>query len=234
MWFRNSEEACARSDALFDDGDDASDFIVEIEAAFGLKIPAGWESCSTLGDVHALVVASAPDTWADGRTCATMMSFTRLRSALGHHAADVRIGPQTPLNVFSHVPVRGLCSEIAQAGLRKPPVVVGVVGCTGLAIMALSLLAGAIASNWWIGLCGLVGGFALFRLAPLSFGRGLVTFGDLARACAAGSAGTLADEGARSGPKEIWDTIADMALRRATFPRDEVSPSTLLLAPGAR
>ena len=131
MWFRNSKKACARSDALFDDGDDASDFAVEVESAFGLTIPKGWENCTTLGDVHALVVANAPDVWANGHKCATMMSFHRLRSALDHHAPDVRFGPQTPLAAIGRVPVRQLCSEIVAAGLRKPPVVIGAVGCVG-------------------------------------------------------------------------------------------------------
>ena len=100
--------------------------------------------------------------------------------------------------------------------------------------MGFSLLTGGVTTNWWIGLGGLVTGYAIFRLAPLAFRRDAVTFGDLARTCAAGSAGMLADAGARSGPKEIWDAIAEIALREATFPRDAVSPSTRLLVPGAR
>jgi hypothetical protein len=219
------------------DGD--LDFIVEVEATFGVRLTkdhvADWK---TLGDVHKTLTAVLPEWTADG-ACPTSMAFNRLRRALvsaGHERRQIK--PSSALAAFANGrPARLLRRLEKQTGLQVPACHLKALGGAGAWMSFIGLIGwipGALNQEWLlVGLCALIGlvGLGLLRLDRGRLPPGLRTLGDLAERSAALSRTTLRQEGARRMPNDIWTTLAAIVAEHSEWgaanPHD-LGPETYL------
>lgn len=209
------------------DGDD-TDFALAIERIFDLRLRSNlpW---TTFGEVRDHVVAHVAAHGGGGMTCATQMTFYRLRRALGlgrHVGPDARLAPLIGENL------RLVFSDLeADTDLKMPATRSGWFGITGglcfavaVAILAFTTLApplrifGAGASAY--------AGLWLRYIDRRRLPRGCETIGDLARLVTEQNRGRLARDGARLTLPEIWRIIQQLAAEESGIDSDLIGPET--------
>jgi hypothetical protein len=193
-------------------GDDA-DFVHAIERVFNIRLRSHvpW---TTFGNVRDHVFAQVAARGCGGTTCATQMTFYRLRRALG---LGREVGPETPMAGLIGEHLRLAFNDLeADTGLKMPPTRAGWLGIVGSLcfIMAVAVLAfSTLAPPLRIFVAGASACVALWlrhtdrRRLP----HGCNTIGDLARMVADQNRGRLARDGARLTDSEIWRIIQQLA-----------------------
>lgn len=208
------------------DGDDTA-FFQAIERIFDIRLRSHlpW---TTFGEVRDHVVAQARPMHG-GTTCATQMTFYRLRRALG---LGRQVGPDAPLAGLIGKDLRRAFNDLeADTGLTMPATRAGRRGIAGglcfvaaAAILAFTMLppslrifaAGATACM------GLWLRYSDRRRPP----HGCETIGDLARMVAEQNRGRLARDGARLSSPEIWRIIQQLAAEESGIDPDLIGPDT--------
>jgi hypothetical protein len=220
-------------DSLKMDGDDASDMILAIEHVFVIRIPrVDLERCETLGDLHESVKRQLPAA-GGGRACGTAMSFHRLRRALMELSSIERPTPHTPLKTLAGRRFRFLKKLEAQSGLSMPPhKTLTWIGGLGLAGTVASV-ALAIASSYWTAALMTAASILAIVLDP-----GVLvtkkTLGDLAIKVSAWNFPALAEAGARTGDRELWQALTLIVSDCSAISPDEMHPATTILPPARK
>lgn len=209
------------------DGDDA-DFFQAIERIFDIRLRSHlpW---TTFGEVREHVVAHVAASGHGGTTCATQMTFYRLRRALG-------LGRQVGLDA----PVAGLIGKHlrlafndleADTGLKMPATRAGWPGIAGgfcfiaaVAVLAFTTLPPplrifAAGASAYVGLW-------LRHSDRRRLPHGCETIGDLALMVTEQNRGRLARDGARLTNQEIWWIIQQLAAEESGIDPDLIGPDT--------
>lgn len=194
------------------DGDDA-DFFHAIERVFDIKLRS-YLPWTTFGDVRDHVLAQVAARGCGGTSCATQMTFYRLRRALG---LGREVGPETPMSgmIGAHL---GLAFNDLEAdtGLKMPPTRAGWLGIVGnlcfivaVAVLAFSTLPPPL--RVFVAGASAYGGLWLRHTDRRRLPHGCNTIGDLARMVADQNRGRLAHDGARLTDSDIWRIIQQLA-----------------------
>lgn len=217
------------------DGDD-TDFFLAVERTFDLRLRSNlpW---TTFGEVRDHVVAHvAANRWG-GTTCATQMTFYRLRRALG---LGRRVGPDEPLAPLIGDKLRQAFTDLeADTNLKMPAtragwpgiagglcfaIAVGIIAFTTLAPPLRIFAAGASA----------YAGLWLRHIDRRRLPHGCETIGDLARLVTEQNRGRLACDGARLTAPEVWRIIQQLAAEESGVDPDLIGPETTFFRTKAR
>jgi hypothetical protein len=198
------------------DGDD-HDFFCAIERVFDLRLrhELPW---TTFGEVRDHVVRHLGARGGRGETCATQMTFYRLRRGLD---LGRNIGPGAPLPPPILVdPKRRFADLEADTDLRMPSTRIGWAGVVSMAsflgagsVLAFTVLPAPldIFAAVVLGCLGLW----LRHIDRRRLPRGCATLGDLARMAAEQNRGRLARDGARLTDAEVWQIIQELAVEES-------------------
>ena len=217
------------------DGDD-TDFFLAIERTFDLRLRSNlpW---TTFGEVRTHVVAHVAAHGGGGTTCATQMTFYRLRRALG---LGRHVGPDAPLapligNKLHH----SFTNLEADTGLKMPATRAGWLGivatlcfAVAVAIVAFTTLAPPL-RIFAAGASGYAG-LWLRHIDRRRLPWGCETIGDLARLVTEQNRGRLAREGARLTTPDIWRIIQQLAAEESGIDPDLIGPDTTFFRQKAR
>ncbi|MGF6229462.1 hypothetical protein QFZ27_003417 [Inquilinus ginsengisoli] len=197
---------------LVGDGDDL-DLIREVERAFGIRFAdRDLESCQTIGDLHALILAAVPHAERTDATCLAAMAFFRLRWAIEAEHPGRIIQPATPLaDLTGRFGADYWLGRLRRrTGQRMPTPALGATGCA----LNLAAIAGSAACVVTWGWLGLVPALPLLSASVAVSGRWLsalpkptATVGDLARVVAALNVSALADRDQPVRTREIWPAL---------------------------
>ncbi|MDR6790234.1 hypothetical protein J2Y58_003614 [Sphingomonas sp. BE138] len=217
------------------DGDD-TDFFLAIERTFDLRLRSNL-SWTTFGEVRDHVVAHVAAHGGGGTTCATQMTFYRLRRALG---LGRRVGPDEPLAPLIGEKLRLAFSDLEADTDPKmsatragwPGIVGGLCFAVAVAILAFTTLAPplrivAAAASAYAGLW-------LRHIDRRRLPHGCETLGDLARLVAEQNRGRLARNGARLTASEVWRIIQQLAAEESGIDPDLIGPETTFFRKKAR
>ena len=217
------------------DGDD-TDFFLAIERTFDLRLRANlpW---TTFGEVRNHVVAHVAAHGGGGMTCATQMTFYRLRRTLG---LGQRVGPDAPLAPLIGDKLRQAFTDLeADTGLKIPATRAGWLGIVGglcfavaIAILAFTTLAPPL-RIFAAGLSGYAG-LWLRHIDRRRLPHGCETIGDLARLVKEQNRGRLARDGARLTAPEVWRIIQQLAAEESGVDPDLIGPETTFFRTKAR
>lgn len=209
------------------DGDD-TDFFQAIERIFDIRLRSHlpW---TTFGEVREHVVAHVEASGHGGTTCATQMTFYRLRRALG---LGRQVGPDAPLAGLIGEYLGPAFNDLeADTGLKMPTTRAGWRGIAGglcfiaaLAVLALTTLSPplrilAAGASVYVGLW-------LRHSDRRRLPHGCKTIGDLARMVTEQNRGRLARDGARLTNSEIWRIIQQLAAEESGIDPDLIGPET--------
>jgi hypothetical protein len=223
-------------DTLGIDDEDAVDIVRELESSFDIVISdSEAAACRTLGDVFDLVSRRYSDSGVGGQSCASAMTFYRLRRAFVDFAPAIKLHPSTRLSDLPNISVRRLFKKIeAQTGLRLPRKVSSWVGRFG-AIGALAGLLGMLIVGIFYGAWTLAPGvlvvtaFSMMSLDPGKFPAGCETLGELSTKVARLNFGHLAKAGARVTQKDLWSSLTEVVSQYSSTPVAEMTSDALLL-----
>ena len=217
------------------DGDD-TDFFLAVERTFDLRLRSNlpW---TRFGEVRDHVVSHIAAHGGGGTTCATQMTFYRLRRALG---LGRRIGPDEPLATLIGDKVRQAFTDLeADTELKMPATRAGWSGIAGslcfavaVAILAFTTLAPPL-RIFAAGASGYAG-LWLRHIDRRRLPHGCKTLGDLARRVTEQNRGRLARDGARLTASEVWRIIQQLAAEESGVAPDLIGPETTFFRTKAR
>ncbi len=217
------------------DGDD-TDFALAIERTFDLRLRSNlpW---TTFGEVRDHVIAHVAAHGGTGTTCATQMTFYRLRRALG---LGRRVRPDAPLAPLISGNLRQAFSDLeADTDLKMPATRAGWLGISGglcFAVVVATLAFTTLAPPLRIFAAGAsaYAGLWLRHIDRRRLPHGCKTIGDFARMVAEQNRGRLARDGARLAPPEIWRIIQQLAAEESGIDPDLIGPETTFFRAKAR
>lgn len=217
------------------DGDD-TDFFLAIERIFDLRLRSNlpW---TTFGEVRDHVVAHVAAHGGAGTTCATQMTFYRLRRALG---LGRHVGPDAPLAPLLGDKLRQSFTDLeADTDLKMPATRAGWLGIVGglcfaitVAVLAFTTLAPPL-RIFAAGASGYAG-LWLRHIDRRRLPRECETIGDLARLVTEQNRRRLARDGARLTASEIWRIIQQLAAEESGVDLDLIGPETTFFRAKAR
>jgi hypothetical protein len=209
------------------DGDDA-DFFHAIERVFDIRLRSHlpW---TTFSDVRDHVLAQVAARGCGGTTCATQMTFYRLRRALGLRR---EVGPETPMAGLIGENLRLAFNDLeADMGLKMPPTRAGSLGIVGgfcfivaVAVLAFSTLPPPL--RIFVAGASAYVGLWLRHTDRRRLPQGCNTIGDLARMIADQNRGKLARDGARLTDSDVWRIIRQLAASESGIDPDLIGPET--------
>lgn len=209
------------------DGDDA-DFFQAIERIFDIRLRSHlpWK---TFGEVREHVVAHVATSGHGGTTCATQMTFYRLRRALG---LGRQVGPGAPLAGLIGEYLGQVFDDLeADTGLKMPATRAGWPGIAGgfcfvvaVAVLALTTLPPPL--RIFAAAVSAYTGVWLRNRDRRRLPHGCKTVGDLARMVTEQNRGRLARDGARLTNSEIWRVIQQLAAEESGVDPDLIGPET--------
>ena len=215
----------------------AIDLIVEVEAAFGIKIEdAEAEQCWTVGDLYEVVCRHTSSWESKEGSCASSAVFYRVRSVVSPNDRRA-VSPRTPLLDVSEAPPSRLMRDIGRGtGLRLPMIRfagIGKVGAWLICGAVAGLLAALIFWSWRVALAAAVlfiAGVVGVYIDKGRFPSELNTVGDLVRRTAALNVTPLRESGAR--PVDRWDVLTALCAEYGVLQPSQIGPGTFLLRKG--
>ncbi|MEH3124162.1 MAG: hypothetical protein PGN16_19715 [Sphingomonas phyllosphaerae] len=217
------------------DGDD-TDFFLAIERTFDLRLRLNlpW---TTFGEVRDHVVAHVAAFGGGGTTCATQMTFYRLRRALG---LGRHVGTDAPLSPLIGNKLRPAFTDLeADTDLKMPATRAGWLGIAGdfcfavaVAVLAFATLAPPL--RIFAAGASAYTGLWLRYIDRRRLPRGCDTTGDLARLVTEQNRGRLARDGARLTASEIWRIIQQLAAEESGIDPNLIGPDTTFFRAKAR
>lgn len=217
------------------DGDD-TDFFLAIERTFDLRLRSNlpW---TTFGEVRDHVVAHVSAHGGGGATCATQMTFYRLRCALG---LGRNVGPDAPLTPLIGEKLRQSFNDLeADTDLKMPATRAGWLGIAGglcfvvaVTIIAFTTLAPPV--RIFAAGASAYAGLWLRHIDRRRLPSRCETIGDLARLVTEQNRGRLARDGARLTGPEIWRIIQQLAAEESGIDPDLIGPETTFFRSKAR
>lgn len=217
------------------DGDD-TDFALAIERIFDLRLRSNlpW---TTFGEVRDHVIAHVAAHGGGGTTCATQMTFYRIRRALG---LSRNVGPDTVLTPLIGRNLRRSFVDLeADIDLKMPRtraawpgIIGGLCFVIAVAILAFTTLPPpfrifAAGASAYVGLW-------LRYIDRRRLPHGCETIGDLTRMVTEQNRGRLARDGARLTEAEIWRIIQQLAVEESGINPDLIGPETTFFHSKAR
>jgi hypothetical protein len=199
---------------LVGDGDDV-DLIRAVEESFSVKFrKADLENCTTVGDLHRLILANAPSAERSNMACLSALAFYRLRRALAPVSGEMRVRPRTLLSEFIRPSQsKRFWRDITRTtGLTIPA---PSSGWAGITLFVLTLAAPVVA-HYYAGHGGIAAIVPAAIVAKLvsdrlaRFPSRIRTVGDLANAVAGLNASQLLPEGAPMRAKETWLVLEEV------------------------
>lgn len=228
-----------------DDDLDPVEVAKDLEQAFAFKLSdEEAQSCSTVGDIYAVLLKHIGGSDRQSKRCATAMTFFRLRRAFRVAAPEVPITVATPMHLFNHLPAKPLIKQIRfLSGLQLPGAAPSKVAHAGvflilsgiLGVFASAVLAPSMAFwSFQLSLAMTLSGMLLTKIDKGRLPNGVETVGDLARMAATKNFGVLVQQGARWSEESLWAAMVEILAERATLTKSEIRPDTLLLAKALR
>jgi hypothetical protein len=217
------------------DGDD-TDFFLAIERTFDLRLRSNlpW---TTFGEVRDHVIAHVIAHGGGGTTCATQMTFYRLRRALG---LGRRVGPDEPLApLIGDKPRQSFTDLEADTNLKMPATRAGWPGiagglCFAIAVAILAFTTWAPPLRIFAAGATAYAGLWLRHIDRRRLPHGCKTLGDLARPVTEQNRGRLARDGARLTAPEVWRIIQQLAAEESGVDPDLIGPETTFFRTKAR
>lgn len=209
----------------------AIDLIEEVERMFGFAITKEEaERCATVGDLYAVVCAHVPDWDAQAGSCASSMTFYRIRRSLDPGRTR-SITPRTSLEDEDN-PFQLFRKLGKETGLRLPSTRLSPIGmfggfifCGGLLVAISMLFLGQWETACLALAMGLVGMLPMWRDRG-GLPAGIATVGDLVRRTAPLNARELQADGGR--PSDRWSILASLAAEHGTLEPGRIAPETFL------
>jgi hypothetical protein len=209
------------------DGDD-TDFFLAIERIFDIRLRS-YLPWTNFRDVRDHVITHVALHGHRGTTCATQMTFYRLRRALG---LGRNVGRNAPLAGLIGKNLRQSFTDLeADTDLKMPATRAGWLGiaaglcvAAAVAIIAFTTLPPPL-RIFAAGACAYVG--LWFRhIDRRRLPHGCATIGDLTRIITEQNRGRLARDGARLTDAEIWRIIQQLAAEETGIDPDLIGPDT--------